>query len=117
MRRTTSAYFGFCNSHHVPDVTDLVVLEFDVDDPPYVINSAIATGLASKFNYTPSDQETMVNFELLVRSLLIRPDQPAVVILGHFSPQTHDTYGYSGPDHWHTIVAQFYDVPHIRYAQ
>jgi len=58
----------------------------------------------------------MENFELLVRSILDRPDQPAVVILGHFSAQTHTAHGFAGPDHWHTIVAQFYDVPHIRYV-
>lgn len=56
----------------------------------------------------------MEDFELLVRSLLDRPDQPAVVILGHFSPQIHSDHGFAGPDHWHNIVAQFYDVPHVR---
>ena len=56
----------------------------------------------------------MEYFELLVRSLLDRPDQPAVVILGHFSPQIYDAYGFAGPEHWHNIVAQFYDVPHVR---
>ncbi|PPQ85554.1 hypothetical protein CVT25_006724 [Psilocybe cyanescens] len=93
MRRTNSGYFGFCNSHHLPDVTDLVIIELDTDDPP--------------------GQEMMENFEILVRSILIRPDQPAVLLLGHFSPQVHQTHGYAGPDHWHSIVAQFYDVPHI----
>lgn len=63
-----------------------------------------------------SDQKGMEYFELLVRSLLDRPDQPAVVILGHFSPQIHNVHGFAGPDHWHNIVAQFYDVPHIRYV-
>lgn len=61
-----------------------------------------------------SDHRGMENFELLVRSLLNRQDQPAVVALGHFSPQIHNEYGFAGPDHWHNIVAQFYDVPHIR---
>jgi len=60
------------------------------------------------------DQEMMDNFEILVRSLLLRPDQPAVLVLGHFSPQVHETHGFVGPDHWHSVVAQFYDVPHIR---
>lgn len=62
-----------------------------------------------------SNQRAMEHFELMVRSILDRPDQPAVVILGHFSAQTHQVYGFAGPDHWHNIVAQFYDVPHIRY--
>ncbi|KAF9556092.1 Cap64 protein [Agrocybe pediades] len=93
MRRTNAGYFGFCNSHHLPDVTDLVIIELDTEDPP--------------------GQEMMENFEILVRSILIRPDQPAVLLLGHFSPQVHQTHGFAGPDHWHNIVAQFYDIPHI----
>ncbi|KAF8909785.1 CAP64-like protein [Gymnopilus junonius] len=93
MRRTNSGYFGFCNSHHLPDVTDLVIIELDTDDPP--------------------GEEMMENFEILIRSILIRPDQPAVLLLGHFSPQVHHAHGFAGPDHWHTVVAQFYDVPHI----
>ena len=32
VRRTTSAYFGYCNGHHLPDFTDLVILEFAVSD-------------------------------------------------------------------------------------
>ena len=32
MRRTNSAYFGFCHGHHIPDVTDLVIVELDVAD-------------------------------------------------------------------------------------
>ena len=55
----------------------------------------------------------MDRFEILIRSILIRPDKPAVLLLGHFSPHTHQTHGFAGPDHWHNIVAQFYDVPHV----
>jgi hypothetical protein len=43
----------------------------------------------------------------------VRPDQPAIVILGHFSPQIVDAYGFSGPEVMHSVVAQFYDVPHV----
>lgn len=35
-RRTDSSYFSFCNGHHLPDQTDLVILEFDTDDQKYV---------------------------------------------------------------------------------
>ena len=63
-----------------------------------------------------SDPAALENFELLVRSLLIRPDQPAVLILGHLSPQVVQTSGFGSSDHWHTLVAQFYDVPHIRFV-
>ncbi|KAJ7163359.1 hypothetical protein C8R46DRAFT_1103126 [Mycena filopes] len=93
MRRTNSEYFGFCSTHHIPDVTDLVIIELDVDDH--------------------ADKETLENFEILVRSILIRPDEPAVLLLGHFSPDIHTAYGFNGPDQSHNIVAQFYDVPHI----
>jgi len=55
----------------------------------------------------------MDHFEILIRSILIRPDHPAVLLLGHFSPQVQQAHGFAGPDHWHSIVAQFYDVPHI----
>ena len=50
---------------------------------------------------------------MLLRSIIIRPEEPAVVILGHFCPQIYRTYGYAGPEHWHSVVAQFYDVPHV----
>ncbi|KAJ6613622.1 CAP64-like protein [Mycena sp. CBHHK59/15] len=93
MRRTNSEYFAFCSTHHIPDSTDLVIIELDVEDR--------------------ADQETLENFEVLVRSILIRPDEPAVLLLGHFSPEIHTAYGFAGPDHTHNIVAQFYDVPHI----
>ncbi|KAF5373406.1 hypothetical protein D9615_009515 [Tricholomella constricta] len=93
MRRTNSGYFGYCSAHHIPDVTDLVIIELESEDTP--------------------DDDMMENFETLVRSILIRPDHPAVLLLGHFSPQVHQSYGFAGPDHWHNVVAQFYDVPHI----
>jgi hypothetical protein len=32
LRRSSSKYFAFCSMHHLPDITDLVVLELDVDD-------------------------------------------------------------------------------------
>ncbi|KXN83806.1 hypothetical protein AN958_01042 [Leucoagaricus sp. SymC.cos] len=93
MRRTNSDYYGFCSAHHIPDVTDLVIIELDSDD-------------------TPDEQKTQ-NFEFLIRSLLTRADQPAVLVLGHFSPQIHEAYGFTGPDHWHSVVANFYDVPYL----
>jgi hypothetical protein len=39
---------------------------------------------------------------------------PAIIILGHFSPQIQAQNGFAGPELLHTVVAQFYDVPHIR---
>lgn len=62
---------------------------------------------------THSDPAWLSHFELLIRSLLVRPEEPAVIILGHFSPQVHSQNGFAGPELLHTVVAQFYDVPHI----
>ncbi|KAF8335284.1 hypothetical protein F5887DRAFT_989331 [Amanita rubescens] len=93
MRRTDSRYFSFCSAHHLPDHSDLIIVELDTEDS--------------------SDAGAMEHFETLIRSILIRPDSPAVVLLGHFSRQTHQSNGYAGPDHWHNVVARFYDVPHL----
>ncbi|KAG8870044.1 cap64-like protein [Tulasnella sp. 331] len=73
------------------DQTDLVILEFASDDP--------------------NEPAWLDHFDLLIRSILQRPDQPAIVILGHFAPQMHAAYGYNDPLHMHTLVAQFYDIP------
>jgi hypothetical protein len=32
-RQTDSAYFAYCSMHHLPDQTDLIILEFDASDP------------------------------------------------------------------------------------
>ncbi|THU85823.1 hypothetical protein K435DRAFT_378757 [Dendrothele bispora CBS 962.96] len=93
IRRTTSDYFGFCSMHHIPDVTDLIIVEMDVHDIP--------------------DATSTDNFETLIRSLLLRPSNPAVILLNHFAPQIHEAHGFFGPDHWHSSVAQFYDVPYL----
>ncbi|KAK4688261.1 hypothetical protein P7C73_g1846, partial [Tremellales sp. Uapishka_1] len=92
-KRTDSAYYAYCAAHHLPDKTDLVILEFDAADP--------------------NDPEWLQHFELLVRSVLVRPEMPAVIILGHFSPQIQAQNGFAGPELLHNAVAQFYDVPHI----
>lgn len=35
-RKADSSYFAFCSEHHLPDKTDLVILEFDAADPKCV---------------------------------------------------------------------------------
>ena len=60
-----------------------------------------------------SDPATLATTDLLIRSLLLRPDQPAVVMLGHFSPQMQGEHGFAGAEVWHSAVAQFYDVVHL----
>ena len=32
-RRTDSSYFAYCNAQHLPDNADLVIVEFDTEDP------------------------------------------------------------------------------------
>lgn len=60
------------------------------------------------------DRQTLENFELLIRSILLRPDSLALIVLGHFSPQVHlQSGGFAGPDHWHSVVAQSYDVVNL----
>lgn len=93
-KRTNSAYFSYCHGHHLPDETDLVILDFDTEDDT-------------------TDNQLIDHFELLVRSILTRPDQPALLILGHFSPEFQTRFGFHGPELAHTVVAQFYDIPHI----
>ncbi|KAF8314097.1 capsular associated protein [Clavulina sp. PMI_390] len=92
-RRTDSSYFAYCHAQHLPDTADLVILEFDTEDP--------------------YDEVALDHFELLVRSILLRPEQPAVIVLGHFAPQLQGIHGFAGPEQLHTLVAQFYDLPHI----
>ena len=36
MCRTNAGYFGFCNPHHLSNVIDLVSIELDADDLPFV---------------------------------------------------------------------------------
>jgi hypothetical protein len=60
-----------------------------------------------------SGASSIAHFEVLVRSILLRPDHPALIIVGHFAPQTHSKHGFGGPETSHTLVAQFYDIPHI----
>lgn len=62
---------------------------------------------------TRSEPQWLKHFELLVRSILVRPEQPAVILLGHFAPQILVQNGFVGPELLHDVVAQFYDLPHI----
>lgn len=32
MRKTDSSYYAYCHGHHIPDQTDLVILDFDSED-------------------------------------------------------------------------------------
>ena len=63
-----------------------------------------------------SEKGTIESTDLLIRSLLLRADLPAVIVLGHFSPQLQGEHGFAGPETLHAVVASFYDVPHLRYV-
>ncbi|SCV72078.1 BQ2448_4772 [Microbotryum intermedium] len=93
LRRTGTSYYGFCSDMHLPDRVDLVIVEFDTEDP--------------------HDPTSLSTTDLLIRSLLLRSDHPAVIMLGHFAPQIQGEYGFAGPEIYHTTVAQFYDVVHL----
>ncbi|KAK7442084.1 hypothetical protein VKT23_016358 [Stygiomarasmius scandens] len=69
--------------------------------------------LVSSSSRKPTGPDSTNNFETLIRSLLLRPSNPAVILLNHFTPQIHEVHGFFGPDHWHSSVAQFYDVPYL----
>ncbi|KAF9531162.1 hypothetical protein CPB83DRAFT_849447 [Crepidotus variabilis] len=93
MRKTTSQYFGYCVSNHIPDAPDLVIVELDTSDEP-----------------GPGPLES---YELLLRTLLSLPSTPAVLLLSHFSPQTHLAHGFAGAGHSHLSAAHFYDTPQL----
>lgn len=82
-----------------------------------ILSTSDTTEKHSYIDQHDSDKAWTDHFELLVRSILVRPDQPAVIVLGHFSPQVMETHGFYGPEIYHSVVAQYYDVPHIRYVR
>ena len=100
MRRTDSRYFCFCSVHHLPDHTD-----------PSSSSLILMTNrmfklvvLSHFFFFKKSDAASIEQFETLTHSLLTRPDDTAVILLGRFNTQTYQTHGYAGPDHWHNTL-------------
>lgn len=81
-----------------------------MSEPRYLSYSSQDSPSCHPHRYSSS----LEHFEVLVRSILLRQDHPAVLILGHFSQQAQQEHGFAGPDQWHNAVAQFYDIPHIR---
>ncbi|QRV85463.1 carbohydrate esterase family 16 protein [Ceratobasidium sp. AG-Ba] len=102
-----SSYYAFCGTHHVPQDVDLLILEFDVNDQPYL-------------NYT-------IYFDQLLRIALEFPNEPAVLVVGAWGPQLSFDYGYMDPSVTHLPAVQYYEltsdrikpllyVHHLRYA-
>ncbi|QRV99524.1 carbohydrate esterase family 16 protein [Ceratobasidium sp. AG-Ba] len=88
-----SSYYAFCGTHHVPQDVDLLILEFDVNDQPYL-------------NYT-------IYFDQLLRIALEFPNEPAVLVVGAWGPQLSFDYGYMDPSVTHLPAVQYYDIPYI----
>lgn len=88
-----SSYYAFCGTHHIPTDADLVVIEFDVNDQ--------------------SNRHYREFFDQLLRVVLELPNQPAVVILGAWSPSVAQDQGYGDPQLTHLPIAHYYDVPYV----
>ncbi|KAL7421533.1 hypothetical protein Q5752_003302 [Cryptotrichosporon argae] len=88
-----SSYYAFCGTHHIALDVDLIVLEFDVNDQTDIIYQSF--------------------FDQLLRVLLEFQSQPAVVILGSWSPQVAQDVGYGDPQMVHLPIAHYYDIPYI----
>lgn len=92
-RRTDASYFAYCSSQHLPDNVDMIIVELDGEND--------------------STLETTEHMEILIRSLLLRKEAPAVLLLGHFSPDSHLRQGYFGADVYHNAIARYYGIPYL----
>ncbi|WVQ85996.1 hypothetical protein IAT38_008164 [Cryptococcus sp. DSM 104549] len=81
-------YFSFCYGEHIPEDVDLVTIELAINDELLLRN--------------------IDSYELMIRSLLDLPRQPAIMNLHVFALQFNTVT--NGGD-MHTGVAQYYDIP------
>nr|XP_031858962.1 uncharacterized protein CI109_005630 [Kwoniella shandongensis]KAA5526034.1 hypothetical protein CI109_005630 [Kwoniella shandongensis] len=88
-----SSYYAFCGTHHIATDTDLIILEFDVNDQTDIIYQAF--------------------FDQLLRALSEFPSQPAILILGAWGPQVAQDQGYGDPQIVHAPISLYYDVPYL----
>jgi len=56
-------------------------------------------------------------FDQLLRVLSRFKNQPAIIILGAWSPQVAQDVGYADPQMVHLPIAHYYDIPYISYVQ
>ena len=91
---TGSDYFSFCFPLHIPTNSDLVLVELAVND------EAIP--------------EHIENMENLIRGLLDLPTKPAVILVEAVAFSSGGMGGGGG--RIHLPVAQYYDVPVIKYV-
>ncbi|RSH94128.1 hypothetical protein EHS25_006782, partial [Saitozyma podzolica] len=87
-----SDYFSFCFPLHIPEDSDLVLVELGVNDE----------GIP----------EHVENMENLLRGLLEMPNRPAVVLVEALAFSNGGMGGGGG--RMHLPVAQYYDVPVIK---
>ncbi|GAA5909168.1 hypothetical protein JCM8208_003397 [Rhodotorula glutinis] len=97
MAATDSTFFRYCWAERVrleELAPDLVLIELDVNDV--------------------ADEPSRLAAELLVRSVLLLPNKPAVIFVGAFALVSQSTQegNLNGGD-GHAQVAAYYDVPHI----
>lgn len=85
-----SGYFSYCLHEHIPDDTDLVLLELGINDSEHLI-------------WKPS-------FEMVLRQVFEMPNQPAVLNLQVFA-LAFDSMRMGGD--LHVPIAAQYDVPSI----
>ncbi|OXC65398.1 hypothetical protein C361_02228 [Cryptococcus neoformans Tu259-1] len=88
-----SSYYAFCGTHHIAADSDLIILEFDVNDQNDVL------------------YETF--FDQLLRALSEFQNEPAILILGAWAPQIAQDQGYGDPQVVHSPIALYYDVPYL----
>ncbi|WVN89227.1 uncharacterized protein L203_104445 [Cryptococcus depauperatus CBS 7841] len=88
-----SSYYAFCGAHHIAANTDLVILEFDVNDQ--------------------TDPLYQTFFDQLLRALSEFESEPAILILGAWGPLVAQDQGYGDPQIVHAPIALYYDVPYL----
>ncbi|WVQ80909.1 hypothetical protein IAT38_003016 [Cryptococcus sp. DSM 104549] len=88
-----SSYYAFCGTHHIATDTDLIILEFDVNDQ--------------------TDPLYQTFFDQLLRALSEFHTQPAILILGAWGPQVAQDQGYGDPQIVHAPISLYYDVPYL----
>lgn len=98
-------------THHIALDTDLIVLEFDVNDQTLVDSHLLPPGLARADAIRDNIYQAF--FDQLLRVLSEFRSQPAVVILGAWSPQVAQDVGYADPQLVHLPIAHYYDIPYI----
>ena len=77
-----SDYFAGCWKEHIPEDSDLVLVDLGINDIRFVCNSVRHVAmLISPLSVNNRDISSMENYELLLRSILEMETQPAVLNL------------------------------------